>query len=401
MSGLFDPLTVRGLTLRNRIGVAPMCQGTSTDGHVNDWHLVHLGARALGGAALVMFEAAGVTPEGRISTRDAGLWDDAQIEGYARVNRFISAAGAASAIQLGHAGRKSSFGPIWAAQGMQGLRVATSAEGGWTAAGPSAIPFDTDTAQPRAMSDEEICAVPAQFARAAQRAEAAGFDWIEVHAAHGYLLHSFLSPISNLRTDGWGGSFDNRIRLCLETARAIRAVWPERKPLAFRLSYTDWVEGGWTLEESVELSRRLREEGVDLIDASSGGTTPAATNLARHMTTRALDGQARGRDDGALRAQIPLGPGYQVPGAEAIRRGADILVAAVGLITDPTQADAIVREGRADMVMLARELLRDPNWPIRAALALGEAARMSIPCQYYLAWSDRGGSRFDPVAPET
>lgn len=401
MSGLFDPLTVRGITLRNRIGVAPMCQGTSTDGQVNDWHLVHLGARASGGAALVMSEAAGVAPEGRISTRDAGLWDDSQIDGYARVNRFIRAAGATPAIQLGHAGRKSSFGPIWDEHGMKGLRVATATEGGWTAAGPSAIPFDHDTAQPRAMDIAEILAVPRQFASAAQRADAAGFDWIEVHAAHGYLLHSFLSPISNRREDDWGGSFDNRVRLCLETARAIRAVWPERKPLAFRLSYTDWVEGGWTLDESVELARRLRDEGVDLIDASSGGTTPAATNLARHMTTRALDGQAQGRDDGVLRARIPLGPGYQVPGAEAIRRGADILVAAVGLITDPVQADAIVREGRADMVMLARELLRDPNWPIRAALALGEASRIAIPCQYYLAWSDRGGSRFEPVDPET
>lgn len=401
MSGLFEPLTVRGVTLRNRIGVAPMCQGTSTDGHVNDWHLVHLGARALGGAALVMFEAAGVTPEGRISTRDAGLWDDAQIEGYARVNRFVRAAGATPAIQLGHAGRKSSYGPIWAGAGMQGLRVATPAEGGWSAAGPSAIPFDAEAAQPREMTIEEIRAVPQQFARAAQRAEAAGFDWIEVHAAHGYLLHSFLSPLSNRRTDGWGGAFDHRIRLCLETARAIRAVWPEHKPLAFRLSYTDWVEGGWTLDESVELARRLHALGVDLIDASSGGTTPAGTNLARHMTARALDDRAQGRDDGVLRARIPLGPGYQVPGAEAIRRGAGILVAAVGLITEPAQADAIVREGRADMVMLARELLRDPNWPIRAALALGEAGRVSIPCQYYLAWSDRGGSRFVPVDPET
>lgn len=401
MSGLFDPLTVRGVTLRNRIGVAPMCQGTSTDGHVNDWHLVHLGARALGGAALVMFEAAGVAPEGRISTRDAGLWDDAQVEGYARVNRFIRAAGATPAIQLGHAGRKSSYGPIWAAQGMQGLRVAGAAEGGWAVAGPSPIAFDDAAARPRAMTDEEIRAVPRMFADAARRADSADFDWIEVHAAHGYLLHSFLSPISNRRDDRWGGTFDGRARLCLEVARAIRAVWPERKPLAFRLSYTDWVEGGWTLEESVELARRLRAEGVDLIDASSGGTTPAATNLARHMTARALDGQAQGRDDGVLRAQIPLGPGYQVPGAEAIRRSADILVAAVGLITEAAQADAIVREGRADMVMLARELLRDPNWPIRAALELGEAAKVAIPCQYYLAWSDRGGSRFGPVDPET
>lgn len=249
------------------------------------------------------------------------------------------------------------------------------------------------------MSEAELAAVPAAFAAAARRADAAGFDWIEIHAAHGYLLHSFCSPVSNHRTDRYGGPFENRVRLARETARAVRAAWPDHKVLAFRLSYTDWIEGGWDLAQSIELARLLRADGVDLIDASSGGTSPTTTALARHHSEEGLQAHAAQRHDAVPPAVIPVAPGYQVPGAEAIRHGAGIAVAAVGLITDPRQADQIVREGRADMVMLARELLRDPNWPLRAALELGVAERAPVPCQYYLGWAELGPFRFAPVDP--
>ena len=399
MSGLFDPLRLRGVTLRNRIGVAPMCQASSDEGLANDWHLVHLGARAIGGAALVMAEATAVEPRGRITHRDTGLWCDAQVEPFARICRFVREAGAVPAIQLGHAGRKSSYRSTWGPSGMQGLSVLAPEDGGWQVAGPGTSAFDARAAVPRAMSEAEIAAVPATFAAAARRADAAGFDWIEIHGAHGYLLHSFCSPISNRRTDRYGGSFENRVRLACETARAVRDAWPEHKVLAYRVSYTDWIEGGWDIAQSVELARLLRDAGVDLIDASSGGTSPTTTALARHHSAEGLRAHATLRHDEVPPAVIPVAPGYQVPGAEAIRRGSGIAVAAVGLITDPHQADAIVREGRADMVMLARELLRDPNWPIRAALALGVADRIAVPCQYYLGWAELGPFRFAPVDP--
>ncbi len=399
MTGLFDPLQLRGIKLRNRIGVAPMCQATSTDGFVNDWHLVHLGARALGGASLVMFEATAVEPHARITNRDTGLWRDEQIEGYARVCRFIREAGAVPAIQLGHAGRKSSYCATWGTDGMQGLRALTADEGGWTTLGPTAQAFDSTSAIPVAMTARDLASVPQSFAAAAKRADRAGFDWLEIHAAHGYLLHSFCSPISNRRTDDYGGSFDNRIRLARETVRATRAAWPDHKVLACRISHTDWIEGGWSTEESTALARLLRDDGVDLIDVSSGGTSPVTTGLARHVSAKGLAAHRAGRPDDMPPVVIPIGPGYQVPGAEAIKRGSGIPVAAVGLITDAHQADAIIRENRADMVMLAREMLRDPNWPLNAACALGVAERSSVPCQYYLGWADRGQFQFAPVDP--
>lgn len=397
MPGLFESLTLRGVTLKNRIGVAPMCQATSIDGHVNDWHLVHLGARALGGAALVMFEATAVEPHGRITNRDAGLWSDSQTPGYARINQFLRTAGAVPAIQLAHAGRKSSYRAPWGSGGMQSLQALTPEQGGWLVLGPSAVAFDDQSLTPLEMTESDIACVPHSFAAAARRANAAGFDWIEVHAAHGYLLHSFCSPISNRRTDRHGGSFENRVRLCRDTARAIRHVWPADKVLAFRLSHTDWIEGGWSTEESVRLASLLRDDGVDLIDVSSGGTSPTTTALARHVSAAGLAAHAAGNAAAVPRAEIPLGPGYQVPGAAAIRRGSGIAVAAVGLITDASQADKIIRDGSADMVMLARESIRDPNWPIRAALELQAANQMQIPCQYYMGWVERGPFRFSPV----
>ncbi len=351
MPGLFDPFTLRGVTLRNRIGVSPMCQYSSVDGLMTDWHLVHLGARAVGGAGLVITEATAVEARGRISPYDAGLWNEAQMAPMTRIAAFVKAQGAVPGIQLAHAGRKASTARPW-----EGGGPVEDAHGGWEPVAPSALPFDDGSRAPRTLSLGEIRDVQAAHADAARRALQAGFEWAEIHAAHGYLAHEFLSPLSNTRTDEYGGPFDNRIRFLLETARAVRGVWPERLPLAVRLSCTDWAEGGWTLEDSVALSARLRGEGVDLIDCSSGGSVP--------------------------HARIPVGPGYQVPFAEAVRHGADIPTAAVGLITDPAQANAIIDQGQADIVLLAREMLRDPFWPLRAARALGQPSAAPLPPQY-------------------
>lgn len=356
MSHLFDPLTLRGVTLRNRIGVSPMCQYSAHDGVANDWHLVHLGSRASGGAALVIAEATAVEARGRISPQDLGLWQDGQIEMLARITAFIKSQGAVPAIQLAHAGRKASTAQPWAGGGPVGVD-----KGGWQPVGASALPFADNYPTPTALSTQEVEGLVRLFAEATVRANDAGFDWVEIHAAHGYLLHSFLSPLSNQRTDRYGGSFDNRIRLLLETAHAMRQVWPDAKPLTVRISCTDWVEGGWTLEESIELARRLKDEGVDLIDCSSGGTAPAA--------------------------KIPVGAGYQTPFAERIRREAGIPTAAVGLITQPMQADEIVRNGRADVVLLARELLRDPYWPLHAAKVIHQRENSPVPPQYARAFS--------------
>ena len=353
---LFQPLTVKSVTLRNRIGVSPMCQYSSQDGMANDWHLVHLGARAQGGAALVMAEATAVSPEGRITPGCAGLWSDAHVEPLVRVNRFIREYGAVPGLQLAHAGRKASAAVPWAGS----AHLAEDA-GGWATLAPSALAFgDYLPKIPRAMTLEDIARVRGDFVAAARRSLQSGYEWLEIHSAHGYLSHEFLSPLSNQRTDAYGGSFENRIRFLLETVRGVRAVWPERLPLAVRLSCTDWAPGGWDIEQSVELARRLKAEGVDLIDCSSGGMVPDA--------------------------KIPVGPGYQVPFAEKIRREAGLLTAAVGLITEPAQADALIREGQADVVLLAREFLRDPNWPLRAAKALGHADLMAPPRQYARAW---------------
>lgn len=335
MSRLFEPIKFRDLTLDNRVWVSPMCQYSAVDGAPGDWHLVHLGRFAVGGAGLVIAEASAVVPEGRISPSDAGLWNDDQVAAWRRVTEFVHGQGAAVGVQLAHAGRKASTAPPWAG----GANV-SAAEGGWEAVSSTAAAFG-ELRAPRALTTDEVAAVPERWAEAARRAEAAGFDVIELHFAHGYLAHQFYSPLINDRTDRYGGDFTGRVRLALEIAEAVREAWPAEKPLFARLSATDWVEGGWTGDDSVRLARLLAERGIDLIDASSGGAVP--------------------------RAEIPIGPGYQVPYARQIRTETGVPTAAVGLITAPEQAEEIVASGSADAVLLARELLRDPNWPLHAA----------------------------------
>lgn len=351
MTILFDPLTLRGLTLRNRIGVSPMCQYSSNDGFATDWHLVHLGSRAVGGAGLVIAEATAVEPGGRITPNCLGIYKDEHVAQLLRIAAFIREHGAAAGIQLAHAGRKASTRRPWDGGGSVNPGL-----GGWQPIGPSALKFADGYAEPMEMSLADIAHVKQSFQAATERADAAGFDLIELHAAHGYLLHSFLSPISNLRNDEYGGSFDNRVRLLVETTRLVRSVWPATKPLLVRLSCTDWVEGGWSIEDSVALAHLLKREGVDLIDCSSGGSSPIQ--------------------------KIPLEPGYQVPFAQAIRTRAGLPTAAVGLVTSPVQADVIVRDGQADVVFLGRELLRDPYWPVHAAKELGHELKSLVPSQY-------------------
>ncbi|HEX7240079.1 MAG TPA: NADH:flavin oxidoreductase/NADH oxidase [Longimicrobiaceae bacterium] len=352
-AGLFTPLRIRGVEFRNRVGVSPMCQYSSPDGFATDWHFVHLGSRAVGGAAVVVAEATAVSPEGRISPGDLGIWSDAHVEGLARVARFVEEQGAVAGVQLAHAGRKASTAAPWTGGG-----YLEPEQGGWRPVlAPSEVPFSAKAPVPEALDAAGIAKVVADFAAAARRAREAGFRVVEVHAAHGYLLHQFLSPLSNRRTDGYGGSFENRTRLVREVVEAVRGVWPEELPLFLRISATDWAEGGWDVEQSVELVRALGPLGVDLVDCSSGGLVPGV--------------------------KIPVGPGYQTEFAERVRREGGVATAAVGLITDPTQADAIVRGGRAEMVFLARQLLRDPYWPLHAARQLGVAAEW--PVQYQRA----------------
>jgi len=349
MTNLFRPLQLRGLTLPNRIAVSPMCQYSSQEGLPSDWHLVHLGGLAQGGAGLVFTEAAAVLPEGRISPEDLGLWNMAQAEGLARSVHFIKTQGAVTGIQLAHAGRKASAFAPW-----KGSGSVPPAAGGWTPVAPSALPFDAGWTVPAALDEAGILAIIEAFMDAARRAVAAGFQVIEVHAAHGYLLHQFLSPLSNQRTDSYGGSFENRTRLVREIVGALRNILPEELPLFVRLSATDWVEGGWDLDQSVALALELKALGVDLVDCSSGGLSP--------------------------QQKIALGPGYQVPFAARIRTEAGLPTGAVGLITEPEQAERILAEGSADLVLLARQLLREPRWPLRAAQALGVA--VPWPAQY-------------------
>ncbi|HEX2187812.1 MAG TPA: NADH:flavin oxidoreductase/NADH oxidase [Longimicrobiaceae bacterium] len=352
-AGLFSPLRIRGVHFRNRIGVSPMCQYSSVDGFAGEWHFVHLGSRAVGGAGLVMAEATAVAAEGRISPADLGIWSDAHLEGLARCARFVEEQGAVAGIQLAHAGRKASTAPPW-----KGGKPVPVEEGGWRPVyGPSPVSFAEGWPAPEALDEAGVRGVVAAFVDGARRALEAGFRVAEVHAAHGYLLHQFLSPLSNRRTDAYGGSFENRTRLVREVCEAVRAVWPEELPLFVRISATDWAEGGWEVEQSVELCRALAPLGVDLVDCSSGGLVPGV--------------------------KIPVGPGYQTTFAERVRSGAGIATAAVGLITDPKQADDIVREGRAEMVFLARQLLRDPYWPLHAARHLG--AEPEWPVQYHRA----------------
>ncbi len=353
MSHLFDSLTIRNQTFANRVFVSPMCEYSSDDGFANDWHLVHLGGRAVGGAGLVLTEATAVTPEGRISPQDLGIWKDEHIDFLSRIVRFIHAQGSVAGMQLAHAGRKASTYRPWSGNGAIPL-----ADGGWSEVlAPSAAAFADNYPLPQELTLDGIARVTAAFVDAARRAHQAGFRVIEIHAAHGYLLHEFLSPLSNQRQDQYGGSFENRTRCLREVVKAVRRVWPEEAPLFVRISATDWVEGGWDLEQSVELARQLKSLGVDFIDCSSGGN--------------------------AAQAKIPIGPGYQAPFAERIRRDAGILTGAVGLITEPLQAEQIVATGQADAVLLARELLRDPYFPLRAAGELGQD--IGWPAQYLRA----------------
>jgi 2,4-dienoyl-CoA reductase-like NADH-dependent reductase (Old Yellow Enzyme family) len=349
---VFDTLKIRGITLRNRIVVSPMCQYSSTDGFASDWHLVHLGCRAVGGAALVFAEASAVLPEGRISPEDLGIWKDEHIEPLARITRFVRGQGGAAGIQLAHAGRKgSTYAPG------KGQGAIAESECGWKPVAPSAIAFDGNYAVPTELDESGIRKVVQGFADAARRALAAGFQVIEIHAAHGYLIHEFLSPLSNKRADSYGGSLENRLRLLREVVTAIRKVWPEGNPLWVRISATDWTEGGWDVEQSVELAKQVGPLGVDLIDCSTGGNVP--------------------------NAKIPVGPGYQVPFAEEIRRKAKILTGAVGMITSAKQAEAILREGKADVVLLAREFLRQPYFPLAAGSDLEQPIQW--PVQYLRA----------------
>jgi 2,4-dienoyl-CoA reductase-like NADH-dependent reductase (Old Yellow Enzyme family) len=353
MARLFELLPQRGLTLRNRIAVAPMCQYSARDGVPDHWHLVHLGSRAVGGAAAVLAEATAVSAEGRISPQDTGLWNEAQLAAWQPIAAFVAAHGAVPGVQLAHAGRKASTQRPW-----EGGGPLAAAQGAWTTLAPSAVPFDDGWHVPQALDAAGLRQVVADFRAAAQRALAAGFQLIELHGAHGYLLHQFLSPLSNRRDDDYGGSFGNRTRLLREVAAAVREVWPERLPLWLRISATDWADGGWTVEESVELARQVKPLGVDLVDVSSGGLVP--------------------------HAKIPLEPGYQVPFAARVRREAGIATSAVGLITTPAQAERIVADGAADVVSIARESLRDPYFPRRAAHELG--ASIDAPVQYQRAW---------------
>lgn len=354
MTHLFDPIAFRDVTLRNRIVVSPMCEYSSQDGLANDWHFVHLGSRAVGGAGLVFTEAAAVVPEGRISPEDLGVWSEAHFEPLARIARFMDTQGAIAGIQLAHAGRKASTYSGFPGTGTGGVKLA---DGGWQPLAPSALNFSSTYIEPRAMTVAEIAAAQQAFVTAASRAYDAGFRVIEIHAAHGYLFHEFLSPLSNQRTDSYGGSFENRTRILRDTVAAVRAKLPDRAVVFVRVSATDWVEGGWDADQTVELARRLKTLGVDLIDVSSGGNIETA--------------------------KIPVGAGYQVPFAERVRREAGIPASAVGMITTAAQADQIIRNGQADMVMLARELLRNPYWPMHAAEQLGQT--VSWPVQYRYA----------------
>jgi len=347
---LFDPMTLRGVVFRNRVVVSPMCEYSSEDGFASDWHLVHLGSRAVGGAGLVFTEATAVEARGRISPQDLGIWKDEHIPKLEQITRFIESQGAVAGMQLAHAGRKASVSRPW-----DGDKPVSAADGGWKAVAPSALPFGDGSQVPEALTADGIRAMTLSFKAGAERALKAGFKVIEVHAAHGYLLHEFLSPTSNKRQDAYGGSFENRIRLLREITAVVRKVWPEKYPVFVRISATDWTEPeGWDVEQSVELARYLKKEGVDLIDCSSGALVPSA--------------------------RIPAGPGFQVPFAARIRKEAGIATGAVGFITSAVQAETIVRTGQADMVFLARELLRQPYWPLHASAEL--RSKMAWPAQY-------------------
>jgi 2,4-dienoyl-CoA reductase-like NADH-dependent reductase (Old Yellow Enzyme family) len=360
MANIFDPLSIRGITLQNRIVVSPMCQYSSEDGFANDWHLVHLGSRATGGASLVFTEATAVTPEGRISPEDLGFWKDEHIDFVARIVRFLKSQGTVPGMQLAHAGRKGSTQRPW-----EGSSKVSVADGGWVPLAPSAVAFSDHYPMPRALLKEEIQGIVDAFAAAARRALEAGFQVLEIHAAHGYLAHEFFSPLSNFREDEYGGSFENRTRIGREIVNAVRREWPDNLPLFIRISATDWKEGGWDLEQSVELAKQLKPLGVDLVDCSSAGL--------------------------AVDQKIIAGPGFQVPFSERIRRDANILTGTVGLIETKEQVGEILAKGQADLVLMAREFLRDPYWPLRTARELKQKIRW--PAQYLRAAPPESAAR--------
>lgn len=354
MPSLFQEFRLKDVVLRNRIAVSPMCQYSSNDGLPTDWHLVHLGSRAVGGAGLVTVEATAVSPEGRISPGDSGMWSDNHVEPFVRISRFLKQHRAVPAIQLAHAGRKASANKPW-----EGDNHLAPKEGAWEIIGPSPVAFGANLpVTPREMTAQDIARVQEAFVAAAKRSLEAGFEWLELHFAHGYLAHEFYSPLANRRTDAYGGSFDNRIRFLLETFAAVRKVWPERYPLTVRLSVTDWIEGGVTVEETIELVRRLKDLGLDLLDVSQDFITPDIS-------------------------KVPWGPGFMVPIASRIRKEARVPTAVGWLITDPQQAEEAVRDQHTDLVMLAREMLRDPYWPFHAAQKLGmDKPQQILPVQY-------------------
>jgi 2,4-dienoyl-CoA reductase-like NADH-dependent reductase (Old Yellow Enzyme family) len=360
---LFSPFTLRSVTMRNRIGVSPMCQYSSVDGFANDWHLVHLGSRAIGGAGLVILEASGVEARGRISPDDLGIYKDEHIEMLKKIASFIEQYGAVPGIQIAHAGRKASTKNPWKVGNRHEKQEISDADGGWLPVAPSAVPFTPGSREPHELTINEIKEIQLAFQSAAKRALAAGFKWLEIHGAHGYLLNSFYSPLANFRTDEYGGSFENRIRMLVETTKLVRQVWPEHLPLTVRLSASDWVEGGWSVDDSVELAKILKDIGVDLVDCSSAYVRPGD--------------------------HYAYGPGWQVPLAEKVRAEAKIATAAVGMITDAKQANEIIASGQADIVLLARELMRDPYWPYHAAQALeaelGLKAKSVLPANYSYA----------------
>jgi len=349
MSKLFEPLTIKSVTLKNRIVVSPMCQYSSEDGFANDWHLVHLGSRAVGGAALIIQEATAVSPEGRITPYDLGIWKDDHIARLKNIASFVHAQGSLMGIQLAHAGRKASHSSPW-----KGGKLLQVSEGGWQNVAPSSIPFSEGTIAPHALTQEEIKKIIDDFKQVALRAVKVGYDVIEIHSAHGYLIHEFLSPLTNQRSDNYGGSFENRSRFLLEVIKGVKEVWPESKPLFVRISASDWADGGWSIDDSVKLAIVLKQKGVDLIDCSSGGAV-------RHQ-------------------KISIGPGYQVAFAERIKNEAKILTGAVGMIDNADQAEEILTSGKADLILMAREFLRDPYFPLHAAKQLGE--EIIWPVQY-------------------
>ena len=387
MTDLFDPIKIRSVVFPNRVGVSPMVQTSSFDGFAEDWHLVHLGSRAIGGAGLVITEATAIEKTGRISPNDLGIWKDSHIPNLFKIASFIKQQNAVAGIQIAHAGRKGSYSSPLNQYGLAHLKHLNISKGGWQTIAPSEIPFELNGPTPKKMSKSNIKNIISSFQKAAIRADKANFDLLEVHAAHGYLLHQFYSPISNTRKDAYGKNIMGRIRMCLEVAEAIRLVWPKEKVLSFRISYTDWDKQGWNLNDSIILCNELKKRGVDLIDVSSGGTSPNSVAIAKELI--------EDRDKKNQESLIPLEPGYQVEAASSIRRKSKIKTAAVGLISSPHHAQKIISSKKSDFVYIGRDFLRDPYWPLRASMILKQTNKISIPGQYYLAWRNQENFKFD------